>query len=83
MVSILLFNPDAVYKSGPTWWHNFAETVEGKGKGGVRVDTINTVLMEYAAHFHCTGPGGTRSWGNRYIDFYDERAYNWFVLRWS
>lgn len=81
MVTVLLFDHKTYKSPGYSWWRNFAETIQGKG--AIRLDTINEQLMDYNAHFHCTGKGGVESWGDRYIDFYDERAYNWFVLRWS
>lgn len=79
--SVLLFDPKNIHRESPIWWRKFCD--ECSGAGAERLETINAALMDYAAHFHCTKNGGMQTWGNRYIDFYDERAYNWFILRWS
>lgn len=77
--SVLLFEPDSE-KDIPHWWRNF-------GKHSVDdIDGINEQLLEYSAHFVCMverKENGPRRFGRRYIDFYDEQTYTWFILRWS
>jgi hypothetical protein len=77
--SVLLFEPDTG-KEIPHWWRNFGKLA------GEDIDGINDQLLEYSAHFVCMverKENGPRRFGRRYIDFYDEQAYFWFVLRWS
>lgn len=78
--SVFLFepNPEDGSCDVPDWWWNFGEQFPDD------VDKINELLLEHSAQFVCMkkrGPLG--GFGKRYIDFYDEKAYTWFLLRWS
>lgn len=63
----------------PRWWHNF---LDAKTDLLDEVDDINTVLLEFSAHFSCS-TDNSRNYGTRYLDFYDESAFFWFILKWS
>jgi hypothetical protein len=73
------------------WWYNFIESVR-RGRNSTinqRIDIINEDLMNWSAQLWQNEPippelGTTVSkYRNVYLDFYDEQAYTWFVLRWA
>ena len=68
-------NPDVT----PVWWKNFTRN----NPPGHRFDReeTNTRLLEYAASYSVMSRNGRGT--NRHLDFYDEPAYTWFMLRWS
>jgi hypothetical protein len=79
--SVKLFSsrdPDPL-RAIPHWWKNFTRN-NPPGQRFNREET-NTRLLEYSASYvvMSTHTGILR----RYVDFYDEKAYIWFVLRWS
>jgi hypothetical protein len=61
-------------KGSPQWWHNFLD--HNMNRYVFSRERINLALMDYSAQF-------VRLKHSRYIDFYDEQAYAWFLLRWS
>lgn len=72
-------NPDAL--GSPVWWRNFIRS-NPPGERFNR-ETTNDRLLEYSASYSLIQREGMRSGVYRYLDFYDEKAYTWFVLRWS
>lgn len=82
MIRVKLFDGDIDYKSDaiPRWWINFND---GVGDFAT-VDKVNTELMNWSASFWIAKhPDNNLLLGDRYIDFYDEHAYTWFIMRWS
>lgn len=73
------------------WWYKFIGSVPSKNSITVekRIDVLNTELMNWSAQLWQNEPGshelGTTisKYRNVYLDFYDEQAYMWFVLRWA
>jgi len=74
------------------WWYKFIASVK-HGKYGQtveqRIDVLNTELINWSAQLWQNEPvphelGTTISkYRNVYLDFYDEQAYTWFILRWA
>ena len=60
----------------PQWWKNFTRAHGHKYK-----DHINEALLPWHANFWTHG--NEMAGYTRYLDFYDEKAYVWFMLRWS
>lgn len=63
----------------PTWWKKF---IRGNPPGTrFNHDVTNDRLFEYSASYIAihNNPRGML----RYLDFYDEQAYIWFMLRWA
>lgn len=86
MISKLLYfeSPDGTETCGPPrWWLNFVKS------HGVVANTLepfldqrNLQLLEYSAQCHRHQAVGCRT--RKYtIDFYDEKAYTWFMLKYS
>ena len=73
------------------WWYKFIESVKRGMNGTIdkRIDILNTELMNWSAQVWQNEPvphelGTTISkYRNVYLDFYDEQAYTWFILRWA
>ena len=80
MISIKLFEENGkMFPDVPQWWRNFAMSVEGDS-----VEEVNHALLDYSASFWIAKPAiPENGYGDRYLDFYDEHAYSWFMLRWS
>lgn len=76
MIRVQLVNMDT---DAPWWWSNFvrAHTIEGGATISELHEHIDRVLMDYSAIMWTDGRYGT------YLDFYDQHAYDWFILRWS
>jgi hypothetical protein len=74
------------------WWYNYAASVRN-GPSNItvdqRIDVLNIELMNWSAQLWQNEPiphelGTTVSkYRNVYLDFYDEQAYTWFIMRWS
>jgi hypothetical protein len=74
------------------WWYNYVASVR-KGPSNItvdrRIDDLNIELMNWSAQLWQNEPiphelGTTVSkYRNVYLDFYDEQAYTWFILRWA
>ena len=77
--TVELFNSDNPGTRSPQWWKNF---IRGN-KPGERFnkESTNDRLLEYSASYVVMS-GGSSAPVLRYVDFYDEQAYLWFVLRW-
>ena len=74
------------------WWYNWVTSVKAGPSGtpvDKRIDMLNAELMNWSAQLWQNEPvphelGTTVSkYRNVYLDFYDEHAYHWFILRWS
>ena len=78
--TVELFNSKATnYSTTPQWWRNF---IRGNTPGNrFNREETNDRLWEYSASYVVLN----RDMGDvqRYVDFYDEKAYTWFILRWS
>lgn len=61
----------------PQWWLNYVH----KLPLNLSVPEINEDLSKYNAKFVLQND--TIPYGNRYLDFPDEKSYTMFVLRWS
>lgn len=62
----------------PRWWRNFIrENPPGQRFSN---DTTNDRLLEYSASYVVVINSEKVC---RYVDFYDEQAYTWFLLRWA
>jgi hypothetical protein len=66
----------------PKWWRNFLRE-NFTGSARYDVDKINHKLLDYSANYSRVVFSNHMSGYNKYLDFYDEQAYLWFVLRWS
>ena len=73
--TVYLFNQASRQNEMPKWWLNF---VFGNDLAEASLDEVNEALLDYHASFSYQVRGS-----RRYIDFYDDQAYSWFVLRWS
>lgn len=83
MIRVKLFDGDTDYKSDiiPRWWLNFAEST---GDDLTTVDEANIELMNWSASFWIAKHKENKLLpGDRYLDFYDEQAYTWFIMRWA
>ena len=85
MISILLSDKGST--PAQAWWWQFIRSVDKRSHAlstEDRIDIINSELLNWSAHLWQHQPAGV-DWPhkNAYIDFYDEQAYTWFVLRWS
>ena len=81
MIRIKLFEENGkVFPDVPPWWYNFAMSFEGES-----VEEVNYALLDYSASFWIANNTIPKNagYGDRYLDFYDEHAYSWFMLRWS
>ena len=81
MIRIKLFEDNSkAFPDVPRWWFNFAMSVKGDS-----VEDINHALLDYSASFWIANTTIPKNigYGDRYLDFYDEHAYTWFMLRWS
>jgi hypothetical protein len=69
------------------WWWNFINSVEQRSDALTtqeRIDIINLELLNWSAHLWQHGQRSVFYTNqSAYIDFYDEQAYTWFVLRWT
>jgi len=77
--TVALFDPNDPTEGSPRWWKNFIRA----NPPGTRfnISVTNDRLMEYSANYVVTGGQGGDV--QRYLDFYDQRAYTWFLLRWA
>lgn len=83
--TVPLFNSNAPsYAMSPKWWRNF---IRGNAPGHrYNREETNNRLLEYSASYVVMterNPPAVPPRIARYVDFYDEAAYTWFVLRWS
>ena len=82
MIRIKLFEENGkMFPDVPQWWMNFATSFEGES-----VEEVNHALLDYSASFwiaNTTIPNIPGGYGDRYLDFYDDHACSWFILRWS
>jgi hypothetical protein len=77
MIRIKIFDEDRHPSEIPRWWYNFLPDSFGE-------EEINHALMDWSANFWIAKPVNPLSgYGDRYLDFYDEHAYTWFMLRWT
>jgi len=84
MIRVKIFDSEAEYQSDdiPKWWLNFANTAGADEF--TTIDEVNTELMNWSASFWISeNKEQSLLFGDRYLDFYDERAYTWFIMRWS
>ena len=77
--TVALFDPNDPTKGSPRWWKNFLRANPPGNRFNIRV--TNDRLMEYSANYVVTGSSGGSV--RRYLDFYDQRAYTWFIMRWA
>lgn len=77
--SVKLFDSREQFYHTFKWWRNF--TRENPPGQRFNREETNTRLLEYSASYVIMNSqdGALR----RYVDFYDEEAYTWFILRWS
>ena len=61
----------------PQWWKNFTRVHGHKYR-----DQINEALLPWHANFWTRMNADILGF-DRYLDFYDEQAHDWFMLRWS
>ena len=81
MIRILL--SDKGHPPPYKWWWNFTRSVDQRSKA-LTTDMINLELLNWSAQlWQCGQRGLIYSNQSSYIDFYDEQAYTWFVLRWA
>lgn len=87
MISILLSDKGST--PAQEWWWQFIRSVDKKSQASTtddHIDVVNLELLNWSAHLWQHQPTGA-DWPlarkNAYIDFYDEQAYTWFVLRWT
>lgn len=69
------------------WWWNFVGGVDQGSRvltPEEHIDIINLELLNWSAQLWQYGQR-SMFYTNQsvYIDFYDEQAYTWFVLRWA
>lgn len=74
MHRVLLFTPDTFE---PDWWANFIHSCGYTGP----IDVILTGLLPYHAKFIVDT--ADPPYGNRYLEFPDEKSYLMFMLKWS
>ena len=74
---IKMFNDDTSKGTEPQWWINFINNLPLNAS----VDDVNQRLAEYNMKFVLEN--GKTPYGNRYLDFPDEKSYTIFLLRWS
>ena len=85
MISILLSDKGST--PAQAWWWKFLHGTD-KRSGPLtteeRIDSINIELLNWSAQLwdHCR-KDASYAYQSAYIDFYDEQAYTWFILRWS
>ena len=80
MIRIKVFEENMQVIVVPKWWQNFCIG----GDVDDSVDDVNRKLMDWSANFWIARNTDSRfEYGDRYLDFYDEQAYVWFMLRWS
>ncbi len=69
------------------WWWKFLHDTDDRNAPHTaeeRVDIINTELLNWSAQlWDHRQQGASYAFTNAYIDFYDEKAYAWFLLRWA
>ena len=70
------------------WWWKFLDGTETKPTTPLtseeRVDIINLELLNWSAQlWQHRNEEVYPSHHRAYLDFYDEQAYHWFLLRWS
>ena len=85
MISILLSDKGST--PAQAWWWKFLHGTD-KRSGPLtteeRIEAINLELLNWSAQLWRHEQTATRhNDRSAYIDFYDEQAYTWFVLRWS
>lgn len=82
VIRIKLFGENASEPDIPYWWVKFAR---GCGYNDFStIEEVNECLMDWSANFWIAKhTDDVRDLGDRYIDFYDEHAYTWFMLRWK
>ena len=79
MIRIKIFEEDCHPYEIPQWWFNFCPDSFGVGE-----EEINHALMDWSANVWLAKPKNPLSgYGDRYLDFYDEKAYIWFMLRFT
>jgi hypothetical protein len=72
------------------WWYKFVNSVNlGNNTFSTeqRIDIVNAELMKWSAQLWrdnatilSDSASDTKS---AYLDFYDEQAYTWFIMRWA
>jgi hypothetical protein len=77
--TVPLFDSNKPNVRTPSWWRNFVRS----NPSGERFnrEVINDRLLEYSGSYSVAHHA--MSGVHRHLDFYDEKAYTWFVLRWS
>jgi hypothetical protein len=80
MIRIKIFEEDSRVIVVPKWWQNFCHGADV----GDSIDDVNEKLMDWSASFWISkNTVNSIEYGDRYLDFYDEPAYVWFMLRWA
>lgn len=69
------------------WWWKFLHDTDERNvpyTAEERTDIINLELLNWSAQlWDHRRQGASYAFTNAYIDFYDEQAYTWFLLKWS
>mgnify|MGYP003335084596 CR=1 FL=1 len=69
------------------WWWNFLHGTDKRTAPSTaeeRMDVVNLELLNWSAQiWHHRQKGAVSPHYRSYLDFYDEQAYAWFLLRWS
>ena len=88
MIRVLISDKGDV--SAHSWWYNFIKNANSGNslmQTDERIDLINVELMNWSAQLWQNEPMTPEdvnvAYKNAYLDFYDDHAYHWFVLRWS
>jgi hypothetical protein len=88
MIRVLLSNKGST--TTHKWWWQFVRSVNPVpvSTADQKMEIINDELLNWSAQMWYNVPKSPdartySSYQNAYIDFYDEQAYTWLVLRWS
>jgi hypothetical protein len=86
VVRIFLFDSGSNSREQvPDWWRNFVHDtlpIRRLQEGSENRRLLNVALLPWHAQYWMhVRPDATPT--RRYIDFYDEAAYHWFLLKWS
>lgn len=78
MIRVRIFEEDSRLSDIPQWWYNFCLPDYDE-------EELNQRLLDWSANFWVatTKRPDKIGYGDRYIDFYDESAYTWFMLRFT
>jgi hypothetical protein len=71
------------------WWWKFLHGTDNYKRTTPltteeRIDVINLELLNWSAQlWDRSQKDASYAYQSAYIDFYDEQAYSWFLLRWA